>query len=462
MGDRTKTFCILTLDIKHPCQGVSESIPHVQAASCFWGCHYLWVHFAFISVCRAWVFQCSIGKLLNKQLDPHNTRGLLKLIWVLRNSNRYSSQRLNKIKSTLTNVVLEIPCRTKLLHSPRRCNIRIICTCSFPDTYGPVDYIDALRFLHIQALLTAKEALHLMRRNPKALSLVGLVLSHSPEGKEKALKAFTKALAIDPSCSDAVTALAKMYCGTTAVRSCNRFIKQAPGSTYRWLYVDETGNYLYTCDTSSQMKLSLYCGESAVLVVAAAKSYRADLCVLLSACFVQELDFNRKSVDALYIIFFITSFQGQVYALNGDIETALVHYHKALSLTPNYPQAIAGIDRLEHTLKGPARMVDRSKLPNDTYLWLYLLIVWILLSIKIQHITQTFPQNINLQVSLSMISAQRTRRTMTDLLMKWCMSEIHRLLTICLEGNSGASIAHVCFGDKAFGRLLPRGHPEDI
>lgn len=116
------------------------------------------------------------------------------------------------------------------------------------------------------------------------------------------------------------------------------------------------------------MKLSLYCGESAVLVVAAAKSNRADLCVLLSACFVQELDFNRKSVDALYINFFITSFQGQVYALNGDIETALVHYHKALSLTPNYPQAIAGIDRLEHTLKGPARMVDRSKLPNDTYL----------------------------------------------------------------------------------------------
>ncbi len=60
------------------------------------------------------------------------------------------------------------------------------------------------------ALFAAKEALQLMPRNPRALTLIGLVLSHSPEGREKARAAFTKALALDPFCIDAVFAMVKL------------------------------------------------------------------------------------------------------------------------------------------------------------------------------------------------------------------------------------------------------------
>jgi anaphase-promoting complex subunit 7 len=58
-----------------------------------------------------------------------------------------------------------------------------------------------------EALQAAKEALMLMPRNPKALTLVGMVLSQTPEGQEKAKKAFEKAQKIDPRCIDTVMAL---------------------------------------------------------------------------------------------------------------------------------------------------------------------------------------------------------------------------------------------------------------
>jgi anaphase-promoting complex subunit 7 len=36
-----------------------------------------------------------------------------------------------------------------------------------------------------------------------------------------------------------------------------------------------------------------------------------------------------------------------IYALNNDLENALIHYHMALKFTPGYADAIAGIERLE-------------------------------------------------------------------------------------------------------------------
>jgi Flp pilus assembly protein TadD len=47
-----------------------------------------------------------------------------------------------------------------------------------------------------QALLYSKEALKLMSRNPRALTLVGCMLMGSKEGREKAEKAFSKALGL--------------------------------------------------------------------------------------------------------------------------------------------------------------------------------------------------------------------------------------------------------------------------
>jgi cytochrome c-type biogenesis protein CcmH/NrfG len=58
-----------------------------------------------------------------------------------------------------------------------------------------------------EALAVAKEAIQLMPKNPKMLTLVGVVLSHTPNGREKAKKAFENALAIDPYCTEAAIAL---------------------------------------------------------------------------------------------------------------------------------------------------------------------------------------------------------------------------------------------------------------
>lgn len=62
------------------------------------------------------------------------------------------------------------------------------------------------------AMLTAKEAIQLMPRNPRALTLVGRVLAPSTEQRSQASKAFNKALAIDPEHFDAIFQLAKLHC----------------------------------------------------------------------------------------------------------------------------------------------------------------------------------------------------------------------------------------------------------
>jgi len=61
-----------------------------------------------------------------------------------------------------------------------------------------------------EALSMAKEALQLMKNDPKALTLIGLVLMHTQEGKEKARKAFDNALRYDPMSTDAILALVQL------------------------------------------------------------------------------------------------------------------------------------------------------------------------------------------------------------------------------------------------------------
>ena len=62
-----------------------------------------------------------------------------------------------------------------------------------------------------QALTIAKEALQLMQRNSRALVLVGRVLSHHQEGRDRAHKAFRNALTLDAEFVPAIVAQASLY-----------------------------------------------------------------------------------------------------------------------------------------------------------------------------------------------------------------------------------------------------------
>ncbi|KAH8051971.1 hypothetical protein JL722_10416 [Aureococcus anophagefferens] len=62
-----------------------------------------------------------------------------------------------------------------------------------------------------EALCTAKEAVATLPNNAAAISLVGKVLATSPEGTDKAKRAFAKALSIDKSCTDAALALVDLH-----------------------------------------------------------------------------------------------------------------------------------------------------------------------------------------------------------------------------------------------------------
>ncbi|KAJ1919246.1 hypothetical protein H4219_002097 [Mycoemilia scoparia] len=61
------------------------------------------------------------------------------------------------------------------------------------------------------ALVLAKDVVDLMPKNAGALTMVGLVLSHSPDSYDKAVRILKSALEIDIRCSDAVAALASLY-----------------------------------------------------------------------------------------------------------------------------------------------------------------------------------------------------------------------------------------------------------
>jgi len=133
------------------------------------------------------------------------------------------------------------------------------------------------------AMLTAKEAIQLMPRNPRALTLVGRVLGLNVEQRAQASKAFNKALAIDPDHFDAILQLAKLDCDLKHYDAAIALLER---------HLAHHGNEL------AHAKL------------------------------------------------------GQIYVLKGDIEQALVHFHKELVLCPNYELALKGIERLEATLKG--------------------------------------------------------------------------------------------------------------
>ena len=72
-----------------------------------------------------------------------------------------------------------------------------------------------------------QEALADMPKNAKAITLVGRVLSHLPEGKDKAKRAFQRALSIDPLTVDATLALADLYIQSGEFDRCTELLRQS-------------------------------------------------------------------------------------------------------------------------------------------------------------------------------------------------------------------------------------------
>lgn len=64
-----------------------------------------------------------------------------------------------------------------------------------------------------------------MPKNAKSITLVGRVLAHLPEGRDKAKRAFRKALAIDPLTIDACCALADLHIAQGEVDACSALLR---------------------------------------------------------------------------------------------------------------------------------------------------------------------------------------------------------------------------------------------
>ncbi|GBG23822.1 Anaphase-promoting complex subunit 7 [Hondaea fermentalgiana] len=135
------------------------------------------------------------------------------------------------------------------------------------------------------ALRTAKEALQLMPKNPRAIVLVGRVLAQtSGDGPKKAKKAYLKALKLDPKCHEAAIALADLN------------------------IEEEKHNFM------SELKPAVE-----ILQEALRHSRREELHVKL----------------------------GDVFVMNGRYPQALHHYNAALSLNSNCYSAKEGLERIE-------------------------------------------------------------------------------------------------------------------
>lgn len=82
-----------------------------------------------------------------------------------------------------------------------------------------------------EAVTMAKEAMAIAPKDPRTFTLIGLALSHSPstnrDGKEKAKKAFRKALNIDPYALRPMFALADIYVREKDFTSCVELLTRA-------------------------------------------------------------------------------------------------------------------------------------------------------------------------------------------------------------------------------------------
>lgn len=102
-----------------------------------------------------------------------------------------------------------------------------------------------------------------MPKNAKAITLVGRVLSHLPEGKDKAKRAFQRALSIDPLTVDATLALADLYIQSGEFDRCIELLHQSiEQSSHDFLHTKLGEVYTLTEDYSN----ALACFHAAISI----------------------------------------------------------------------------------------------------------------------------------------------------------------------------------------------------
>lgn len=100
-----------------------------------------------------------------------------------------------------------------------------------------------------------------MPKNAKAITLVGRVLSHLPEGRDKAKRAFQKALAIDPLTIDAALGLADLHIAQGDWEACAALLRETldhAGHDFLWSKLGEvseiTAGLPIVCDGGSGLE----------------------------------------------------------------------------------------------------------------------------------------------------------------------------------------------------------------
>lgn len=169
-----------------------------------------------------------------------------------------------------------------------------------------------------------QEALSDMPKNAKAITLVGRVLSHLPEGRDKAKRAFQKALAIDPLTIDAALGLADLHIAQGDWEACAALLRETldhAGHDFLWSKLGEVSE--------------LTAGLSVVC-----KGRRRDGCGILN-----RRGSNQALSNALRN-------HAQCHTLAGDYSAAMEAFHAAISANPASPAAAAGLERLERLMRG--------------------------------------------------------------------------------------------------------------
>jgi len=164
-----------------------------------------------------------------------------------------------------------------------------------------------------EALHAAKDAVAALPTQPRAVALLGKVVATSPDGAEKAKRAFTKALALDCACLDAILPLVDVY-------------------------LKEKKNYPTCLDLlhralQQQQELQIITTTTPPKKKAANQHHDDD-------------NQRKKKEDASLLHAKVAS----VYVASNQYADALASYHRALSLNPDSQEAQRGLQALEQLM----------------------------------------------------------------------------------------------------------------
>jgi anaphase-promoting complex subunit 7 len=178
-----------------------------------------------------------------------------------------------------------------------------------------------------EALFSAKEAINLFPKDPRAMSMIGLTLSRTCKGPtrgssthgldEKAKAALRKALKLDPCAPRPLLTLVEMYLQSKEYDECVEILQNAIDSISDSGLRDST--YIWSSFNVTHLQpLSFYCSGATA----------------------------RDCRDVLYTKL------GIVHTLNKNFIEACKCLHIALSLNPSYNEAHRASETLEKILSG--------------------------------------------------------------------------------------------------------------